>query len=840
MKETPLIKQYNSFKNKYKDKIVLFRMGDFFETFGEDAKIAAKTLNITLTQRNRHDDPTPLAGFPHHALEQYLPKLIEAGLSAVIVDQVEDPKQSKGIVKRAVTKIVTPGTIDSEKANQKNNNVLAISKQKQDIGLVICDLYEGDVKVTSVQTEKEITDIITSFEVVEVILSSSEKFPEGFINTLNVPIQLADFDTSREDEITKIIKEQFKVNSMHSLAIEKNPEIIAALGLLTHFFKDTQKIKPRHLNNVKWLPPENYLKLDHSTIRNLELVDSTSGYSLFSVLDECRTNMGKRILRSWILHPLAKAADIKSRLETVQFFHSRTALLESIRELLSDISDIERITGRIGLERANARDYKALSLSIEQSHSIFEMIEKEISNKKADPPDFIKNLSEKKPAKALTPLVQLIEKSIKDEPSSSLTEGNIIKEGVDEKLDQLREIAGNSKKWLKDFEKSEREKTDIPSLKIKSNKVFGYFIEVTNTHKDKVPSDYIRKQTMVNCERYITEELKEKEDIIFNSQDKIAALEYEIFGQFRRESYEYIGQLQYLANLVATIDVLSNFAWTAIHNNYIKPDILPEKSGVISIKDGRHPVVESAITKKMAGGDTESFIPNDIQLDNGRNNLIIITGPNMSGKSTYIRQVAVLVLMTHIGSFIPATKAEISPVDRIFTRIGASDDLSGGRSTFMVEMDEVANITNNATSRSLVVLDEVGRGTSTYDGISIAWAIAEHLLDKIGARTIFATHYHELMKLEKSHPHKVRNYNVAVAKDPDRDEVVFLRKIEKGGTNKSYGIYVAKMAGLQDEIIKNANRILSKLTSSKDRNKPLGKAKDEVKSISLFNGSADK
>ncbi len=795
MKETPLLQQYNSFKNRYKDKIVLFRMGDFFETFGDDAKITSKTLNITLTQRNKNDDPTPLAGFPHHALDQYLPKLVQANLSVVIVDQVEDPKLAKGIVKRAVTKIVTPGTIDSNENISRAHNVLSLGISKGNIGIAICDLYNGEVFISSVKDEREIGQIISTNDIVEILLPNDKKVEID----LSLPTQIVSIE---KNDPVQIITDHFKINSVHSIGIENNQEIINALAQLIYFFNETQKDTPRQINNVKWLNNFNYIKLDSATIRNLELVDSISGHSLFSVLDKCETNMGKRTLRNWILNPLAKVEDIKRRADAVTFFFNKPDLLEKVSLSLAKISDIERITGRIGLMSATARDFKALSFSISSSDEIISYLGKNIDNSS----EFIKKIVEESPIINLNELKSLIEKTIKDEPANSITEGNIIKEGVDQKLDELRSIALNSKSWLATFEKKEREETGISSLKVKFNKVFGYFIEITNTHKEKVPSNYVRKQTMVNCERYITEELKEKEDIILNSQEKIASLEFEIFQKFREQTVEYIEKLQKLAEILSVLDVICNFAKVAIQNDYIRPIIADDKKGKIEIKNARHPVVEKAIK--------EPFIPNDILLDNQSNNLVIITGPNMSGKSTYIRQVAMLVLMAHIGSYIPAADAHISIVDKIFTRIGASDDLSGGRSTFMVEMDEVSNITNNATAKSLVILDEVGRGTSTYDGISIAWAIASFLLNKVGAKTVFATHYHELMKLQEKYPQKVKNYNVAVSEDIEKDEVVFLRKIREGGTDKSYGIYVAKMAGLQEEIIKEAKNTLLKLTTT--------------------------
>lgn len=840
MKDTPLLNQYNSFKNKYPDKIVLFRMGDFFETFGDDAKITSKVLNITLTQRSKKDDPTPLAGFPHHALNQYLPKLVQANYSVVIVDQIEDPKLAKGIVKRAITQIVTPGTIDIESTSHKNNTVMALSSFKKKTGFALCDLYKGEIIVGSINSSSDILKIITSHDVVEIITPEKEKQNILKDISISIPIQIAQYDTMDKSLVTKTVKNQYEIASLFSLGLDQNYETASALALLIYYFNDTQKTKPQQLGKPVWLPDDKYLTLDQSTIVNLDLIDSRSGYSLFSVLDNCQTYMGKRFLRYSILKPLLQKKDVEERLSSVDFFYNKYDLLTNIRKLLSEISDIERISSRIGMDRANARDYKALEQSIIKALEIKEIVLSNVNSTSMD--NFSNKISELEKNlnhdsfDILKNLLELISLTIIDNPPLAITEGGIIKEGYNKELDELRAISHDSKSWLKDFENNEKQRTGITSLKVSFNKVFGYYIEITNSYKDKVPESYIRKQTLTNCERYITEELKQKEEIILNAHDKISELEYNLFQAFRQETVKYIDSLQIVASTITKIDLYTCFAFNAINYSYIKPEIV--ENSEITIKDGRHPVVEKALLEgKSAINENKNFIPNDTLLDNNKNNLILITGPNMSGKSTYIRQVALLVLMTHMGSFIPASMAKISPVDRIFTRIGANDDLAQGRSTFMVEMDEVANITNNATKNSLIILDEVGRGTSTYDGISIAWAIADFLVNKIGAKTVFATHYHELLKLEDLHPEKVKNYNVAVLENPDTDDIVFLRKIEQGGTDKSYGIYVAKLAGLQKEIITEAKKILSNLSTDTKKiqaKKSNSKKEDKIYPQSLF------
>ena len=792
IKQTPMMDQYLRFKKQYPDKIVLFRMGDFFETFGDDAKITSKVLNITLTARDKSSNPTPLAGFPHKAIDQYLPKLVKGGHCVVIVDQLEDPKLAKGIVKRGVTRIVTPGTLDTEDS-VKSNYICAFCKMKNDLGVSICDISTGElVWIKSKYTIKNIEGVISSFDPSEILLLENEKditFP-------TLPVQFLSKAVQNIKYAEELIKEFFSISNIESLGLENEDSSICALSMILKHIQETQLMEPTHIKKPARRNLNSNMILDRATIRNLELVNNSYGNgiqsSLFSVIDYTSTQMGKRLLYSWILNPLIEKKKIDERLNIVEMFLSDTDVLNSTKEILSQVSDIERIVGKIGLERVNGRDIKALQISLEQVVKLRkELLPIPELAKLYDTYDSL-----------LQELVERIDNCIVDSPPPSLLEGGIIKSTYNEKVRELRELSGDSKSWIKDFEEEEKKSTGINTLKIGFNRVFGYYIEVTRTHQEKVPERYIRKQTLVNSERYITEELKQKEDIILTAQDKLNELEYKLFTEFRESLIPNITQLQELSSEISKTDVLSGFAQLSIDNKYCKPIIyeMGEQKGLIKIESGRHPVVESI--------GEEEFISNDTYLDSESSVMSILTGPNMSGKSTYIRQVAILVLLAQIGCYVPAKSMEISLVDRIFTRVGASDDLSRGRSTFMVEMDEAANIVNNATKYSLIVLDEVGRGTSTYDGVSIAWALAEHLVKELKARTLFATHYHELLKLSEKIPDKVKNYNVLVEEDINEGTVIFLRKIVEGGTDRSYGIYVAKMAGLPEKVIKRANEIL--------------------------------
>lgn len=786
-----MMEQYLSFKDQYPDKILLFRMGDFYETFGDDAKVASKVLNITLTARDKSTNSTALAGFPHHALEQYLPKLIHAGHNVVIVDQIENPKLAKGIVKRAVTRIVTPGTLDAREAVEgKNSYLMAIFKVKKDIAVAFLDITSGELIYTHENyTQETIPSLLTSYEPVEALIVQGEKD----IVLKDLPIQIVEKSFASEKYCEEIIREFFSVKNLESLGVSGG--VVNALAILLKYSIDTQRMKPEHVRRPVRFNRYGTMVLDSSTIRNLEVVSgSQSGStkdSLLGILDETMTMMGRRKLYSWLLNPLVERESIEKRLSAVESFYDNSEALVKTREILDGINDVERIVGKIGLNRVNGRDLKALQYSLESGLQLYSTL-KGLNTLSSDLGDVEK----------INEVINLIDTSIASSPPVTIMEGHVIKEGYNSEVDQLRGITTDSKSWIKEFEAKEKERTGIPSLKISFNRVFGYYIDVTKTHQSKVPSDYIRKQTLVNSERYITEELKERESTILGAQEKLFALEYRLFLDIRDKCLPYIEILQSFGNQVANIDVLSNFAYVAKSKNYCRPVVYDfgQKNGILKIKDGRHPVVESLTS--------EEFVSNDTLMDTSDSRMSILTGPNMSGKSTYIRQVAVIALMAQVGSFVPASSCEISLVDRIFTRVGASDDLSKGRSTFMVEMDEAANIVNNATKYSLIILDEIGRGTSTYDGVSIAWALAEHLTNEVKARTLFATHYHELLKLSEKVGNGVKNYNVLVEEDKDEGIVIFLRKIVEGGTDRSYGIYVAQMAGLPKNVIKRANEIL--------------------------------
>jgi DNA mismatch repair protein MutS len=793
MNDTPMMKQYLGFKRQYPDKIVLFRMGDFFETFGDDAKTTSRVLNITLTRRDKKNNPTPLAGFPHKAIDQYLPKLIEAGYCVVVVDQLEDPKLAKGIVKRGVTRIVTPGTLDGDQASAvKDSYLAAIYIEKKEVSVSLCDISTGRfLLLNQLYSSSLLSSVISSYAPVEILILEGEEN----IKISDIPVQFIEKGIKNKEYAGELIKKFYKVRSSNSLDLPPDSTNIVSVAMIIKYIEETQLMDPTHIQKPRKINLNKTMVLDSSTIRNLELVSNAyTGditHSLFSVMDKTLTSMGKRVLYSWILNPLLEKKAIDERLDFVEKLTKKTKILNDIRDMLDNVNDVERIVGKIGLSRANARDIQALGVSLKYVIEILQILSKELGIKYKD---VDKELIKK--------VVQKIERTLSEDPPLSITEGGIIKQGYSKEVDELRSLSGDSKSWIKEFEQEEKKKTKIPSLKVSFNRVFGYYIEVTKTHQDKVPERYIRKQTLVNSERYITEELKERESIILNSQEKLCSLEYQLFSDFRDSFVPNLEKLQIISSIIARIDVLCGFAYLANYSNYVRPHIyeMGEKDGIIKIENGRHPIVETV--------SEEEFISNDTYLDMKDSSMAILTGPNMSGKSTYIRQVATLVLMSQIGSFIPAKKAEISMVDRIFTRVGASDDLSRGRSTFMVEMDEAANIVNNATKFSLIVLDEVGRGTSTYDGVSIAWALSEYLIKEVKARTLFATHYHELLKLSEKYPEKVKNYNVLVEEDLEEGTVIFLRKIVEGGTDRSYGIYVAKMAGLPQKVIKRANEIL--------------------------------
>ncbi|MCK9369089.1 DNA mismatch repair protein MutS [Candidatus Dojkabacteria bacterium] len=794
MTTTPMMEQYLSFKNQYPGKIVLFRMGDFFETFGDDAKIVSKILNITLTSRDRNTDPTPLAGFPHHALNQYLPKIINGGYCAVIVDQIEDPKLAKGIVKRAVVRVVTPATIDNEEKS-KNSFLGAFVKIKKDVYCSFLDIQTGDFTYTSFPfTKQNFSNLVTSYDPSEVLIIENETD----LVFSNIPIQPISKKYLNISFCSEILQKFFNVKTVSSLGFEKEDNSIAPVAMCLDYILETQKIAPVHIKKPQRFNIGKTMVLDRATVTNLELIRSSYGNSpknsLLHVIDQTKTNMGKRMLFSWILNPLIEIEEIKKRLDVVDYYFKNNEKQNSIREQLSSINDIERIVGKIGLNRMNARDLKALQYSLEEVVKI----SNEISEIKKN----FEKIASKETVKEINKLVKILESSIDDNPPLAITQGYIIKKGYNKEIDEIQTLAGDNKSWIKEFEAKEKKRTGISTLKIGFTKVFGYYIEVTHANTQKVPDDYIRKQTLVSAERYITEELKQKEDLILNAQERLGELEYKIFQEVRSTCIPYLSLLQEISKEIATLDILSGFAHLAQTNNYCKPEMFDfgEKNGIVEITDGRHPVIEQQ--------SEDQFVSNDTKINVKDSRMCILTGPNMSGKSTYIRQVAIIVIMAQIGCFVPASKCLISLVDRVFTRVGASDDLGAGRSTFMVEMDEAANILNSSTKYSLIILDEIGRGTSTYDGVSIAWAISEYLVNEVKARTLFATHYHELLKLPQKIEEGIKNYNVLVQEDVENGTVIFLRKIVEGGTDRSYGIHVAKMAGLPIKVIGRAKEIL--------------------------------
>ncbi len=807
---TPLMRQYRKIKAQYPDAIVLFRMGDFYETFEDDAKIASKVLGIALTKRaNGAAADVPLAGFPHHALDTYLPKLVKAGYKVAICEQLEDPKLAKGIVKRDVIEIVTPGVavLDKLLDTRANNFVSALFFKDDKTGVAFADVSTGEFYVTEVKTE-ELPNLLDTITPSEILFSkqSKDKVEEILSKTRVKPAltRLEDW-IFKYDYAFEILTNHFQTLSLKGFGIDELELGVISAGAVLHYLQETQRTKLVHIRKISRYDVSDYMILDPSTKRNLEIAVSYSGETtygtLFSIIDKTQTSMGARLLKRWVLRPLKKLEPIQKRLEAVKELYENSNLRKSLYEILGEIGDIERLISRIAIRahlpgttgRANPRDLTNLKESLKRIPKIKSLI----SDAKSE--------TLKKIAQSLNPLenvVSLIESAIVDDPPSTVSDGGVIKDGYNQELDELRYIARSGKEFIASLQQRERERTGIPSLKIDYNSVFGYYIEVTKAHLDKVPSDYMRKQTLVNAERFITPELKEYEEKIFTAEEKISALEAELFNELRGKITEHIDAIQKNAQLIAMLDCFVSLAEVAVENNYTCPIV--DESDVIEIKDGRHPVVE----KILPPG--EKFVPNSVYLDNSENQILIITGPNMSGKSVFLRQVGLIVLLAQIGSFVPASYARIGIVDRIFTRVGAEDNIAGGESTFLVEMHEMANILNNATPKSLILLDEVGRGTSTFDGISIAWAITEYIHEnpKVRAKTIFATHYHELNELAEIFP-RIKNFKADVREVGDK--VIFLHKIVPGYADHSYGIEVAKMAGLPKEVTDRAKEILANL-----------------------------
>jgi len=800
-KTTPLMKQYNSIKDKYPDAMLLFRVGDFYETFGEDAVKASRILNIILTNRNNGGERSELAGFPHHSLNTYLPKLVKAGLRVAICDQLEDPKQTKKIVKRGVTELITPGVSFNDDVLSRNDNnfLCSIFLGSQDnYGISFLDVSTGEFLVSEGHLE-DVEKLIQNFSPSEILISKRQKQ----ILTEHLGHQHPYFYIEewvfKSDFSTSIIHSHFNTTSVKGFGLQDFNEGLIASGAILHYLSETNHSRLQHINHLARIPKEDYVWMDRFTIRNLELFQSTSqdGVCLIDIIDKTVSAMGSRLLKRWLAFPLKTKLKIDQRIDTVSFLKSTTELQNSIRGHLKEINDLERLASKIATQKINPREVLQLKTSLDIINSCKDLL----SNSKLDA--LVRIADHLNPCEALS---SKIDSSLSEDPPVNILKGNAIKSGYSSELDEFRKIAFSGHDYLEEMIERESKATGIPSLKIGSNNVYGYYFEVRHAHKDKVPSEWTRKQTLVNAERYITDELKVYEEKILSAEDNISTLEQQLFKELVIWLQDYIKVIQQNAFQIAQLDCLSGFAQLALENNYTKPEI--DDSYKLTIKEGRHPVIETQLKAE------EEYISNDLFLDRDSDQIIMITGPNMSGKSALLRQTALIVLLAQIGSFVPATSAEMGVVDKIFTRVGASDNISMGESTFMVEMNESASILNNLSNRSLVLLDEIGRGTSTYDGISIAWAIAEFLHEHPSkAKTLFATHYHELNEMSKQFE-RIKNFNVSVKEL--KDKVLFLRKLVPGGSEHSFGIHVAKMAGMPQYVIQKANSVLQKLEAMRD------------------------
>ena len=821
--ETPLQKQYNAIKAKYPGALLLFRVGDFYETFGQDAIAASKVLDIVLTKRgNGSASETALAGFPHHALDNYLPKLVRAGHRVAICDQLEDPRFVKGIVKRGVTELVTPGLSYNENVleRRQNNFLASIFSGKSFFGVSFLDVSTGEF-YTAQGNENYVLKLIQGFSPSEIIYSknSREKFDalfNGEYSTFALDEWVYGYDYAYE----KLIN-QFKTASLKGFGIDGQGEAIIAAGAILHYLDDTEHKDTSHIASISRIDEDKYVWLDKFTIRNLEIVNSQNdgGVPLIDILDHTVTPMGSRQLRKWMILPLKDQTAIEERLQVVDNFYNNTTLAESLIEELRHISDLERLISKVAVNRINPRELIQLKRSLKCIGPIKQAL-------LLQPSAELKKMGDQ--LHLCEALLEKIERELKEDVSIASNQGHIIKDGIDTELDELRQIAFSGKDYLMQIQKREVERTGINSLKISYNKVFGYYLEVSNSNKDKVPVDWIRKQTLVNAERFITEELKVYEEKILHAEDKFVVIEQRIFNELVRQAADFIPQIQQNARVIAVLDCLLSFSMVARANRYAKPEI--NNSYILDIKSGRHPVIE----KQLPVG--EPYVPNDILLDSDNQQVLIITGPNMAGKSALLRQVALIVLLAQIGSFVPAESAKIGIVDKIFTRVGASDNLSRGESTFMVEMTETASILNNLSERSLILMDEIGRGTSTYDGVSIAWSIVEYLHNHkdFKPKTLFATHYHELNQLEEDLP-RIKNFNVSVKEVGDK--IIFMRKLKEGGSEHSFGIHVAQLAGMPNRVVLRANEILHFLEKDKHKNEKANTIREIPKAtpqMSLF------
>lgn len=797
------MQHYVQTKNEYKDCVLFYRLGDFYEMFFDDAVTVSRELELTLTGKDCGlEERAPMCGVPFHAAETYINRLIEKGYKVAICEQVEDPRQAKGMVKREVTRVVTPGTnLNTQELDEgKNNYLMCIVCMSDKYGISAADVTTGDCFVTEVDKERKLLDEINKFSPAEIICNDALLVRgidlDDLKHRLHITVSSLDSWYFGDEMCIQTLREHFHVSSLEELGLKDYDIGVIAAGAMFRYLLETQKNALVHMNRITPYVTDKYMVIDSSSRRNLELVETMREKqkrgSLLWVLDKTKTAMGARMMRSIVEQPLIDADEINARLDAITELNLQAMLREEIREYLNPVYDLERLVSRISYHSANPRDLIAFKSSLQMLPHI-----KNLLNNFTSP--LLTSINEQ--LDSLEDVCLWIENSICDDPPLTIKEGGILKDGYNEQVDNYRKSKTEGKTWLAQLEAEEREKTGIRNLKIKYNKVFGYYLEVTNSFKELVPDYYTRKQTLTNAERYITPKLKELEDMILGAEDKLFALEYDLFCEVRDRIEKEIPRIQQTAKAVALLDVFASLSVVAQRNNYVRPTV--NSRGIIDIKGGRHPVVEKMMNNDM-------FISNDTYLDNGSRRISVITGPNMAGKSTYMRQTALIVLMAQIGSFVPADKAKIGVTDRIFTRVGASDDLASGQSTFMVEMTEVANILRNATSKSLLILDEIGRGTSTFDGLSIAWAVIEHISNTrlLGAKTLFATHYHELTELEGKIP-GVNNYCIAVKEKGD--DIVFLRKIIKGGADKSYGIQVAKLAGVPDSVIERAKELVDEL-----------------------------
>ncbi len=830
---TPMMQQYLDIKNQYKDCIMFYRVGDFYEMFFDDALTASKALEITLTGKDcGQEERAPMCGVPYHAYEVYANRLIEQGYKVAICEQVEDPKQAKGLVKRDVIQIITPGTnLSTQNLKEgQNNYIMSIYAFDDAYGIAIADITTGEARTCQVTSREKCKDEINKYQPSEIICNETLLCQdwdwEYYRERLHITISAIDDWHFQEDQATTCLLKHFKVQSLEALGLKDQSLTVIASGALMEYLIETQKSSLEHMNRLELYAVDDYMILDSSTRRNLELTetlrDKEKRGSLLWVLDKTKTAMGARLLRTYIEQPLIRKERIEERLDAIEQLNREAINREELREYLNPIYDLERLMTRISLKTANPRDLISFKTSLSYLPYIRQLLA-------GYPTGLLHQIYED--LDGLEDIHQLLEDSIIEDPPLQIKEGGIIKDGYLEHIDELKHAKTDGKQWLAELETKEREASGIKNLKIKYNKVFGYYFDVTNSYKELVPEHFIRKQTLANSERYTTEELDKLADTILGSEDKLCALEYETFCDIREKISGEIKRVQRTAHAVAMLDVMASLAYVTEQNHYIRP--VMNEEGRLKIQGGRHPVVEKMIPNDL-------FIRNDTELDINENRIAIITGPNMAGKSTYMRQTALIVLLAQMGCYVPAEQADIGIVDRIFTRVGASDDLASGQSTFMVEMSEVANILRNATVNSLLILDEIGRGTSTYDGLSIAWSVVEYISNfhRLGAKTLFATHYHELTELEGQLP-GVHNYCIAVKEQGD--DIVFLRKIMRGGADRSYGIQVAKLAGLPQDVIERANEILSELLDEHDlagKGKKVTvakpKKKEEPKQLSFF------